>query len=63
MFGIYLMLNGTERFIIELIRVNKLYPVLGFKLSQAEIIAVMLVVIGLILVLVAGKVNKTAKES
>ncbi len=63
MFGIYLMLNGTERFIIELIRVNKLYPVLGFKLSQAEIIAAMLVVVGLILVLVAGKVNKTAKES
>lgn len=63
MFGIYLVLNGTERFIIELIRVNKLYDVMGFKLSQAEIIAAMLVLIGLIIIMVAGKVKRTAKES
>jgi len=55
MFGIYLLLNGIERFLIELIRVNKLYPVLGFNLSQAELIALLLSLAGLILIIYARK--------
>ncbi len=53
MFGIYLILNGTERFFVELMRVNKTYNFLGMKASQAEIIAMMLVLSGIILVVVA----------
>jgi phosphatidylglycerol---prolipoprotein diacylglyceryl transferase len=45
-FFIYLILNGLERFIIETIRVNPRYSVLGTALSQAQIIAIGLMVIG-----------------
>ncbi len=55
MFGIYLLINGMERFMIELIRVNKAYHLLGFKLSQAEIIALILAFSGLILIIIAKR--------
>jgi phosphatidylglycerol---prolipoprotein diacylglyceryl transferase len=47
LFCLYLILNGTERFFIEKIRVNKVYDVWGFHMTQAEMIAILLVVIGL----------------
>ncbi len=47
MFGFYLVLNGAERFFIEMFRVNKLYDTAGFNLSQAEIISICLMVAGL----------------
>lgn len=50
MFGIYLILNGMERFVIEKIRVNNHFSVLGFRMSQAEIIALLLIISGGILV-------------
>lgn len=53
MFGIYLVLNGIERFSIELIRVNKTYNIAGFHSSQAEIIASFLVLAGIVLILFA----------
>lgn len=54
MFGIYLILNGLERFLVELIRVNKQYDVVaGLSLSQAEIIALLLVLSGIALVIFA----------
>jgi prolipoprotein diacylglyceryltransferase len=37
--GLYLMLNGIERFLIELIRVNVKYDLFGLHPTQAEIIA------------------------
>lgn len=37
--GLYLMLNGIERFLIELIRVNVKYELFGLHPTQAEIIA------------------------
>lgn len=40
LFSGYLLFNGIERFFIEFIRVNDRYPVLGFSLSQAQIIAI-----------------------
>ena len=55
MFGIYLVLNGAERFFIERIRVNKLYHFLGFESTQAEVIAVGLFLTG-ILVMVGAQV-------
>ncbi len=47
LFFIYLILNGIERFLIETIRVNKKYEIWGMHPSQAQIIAVLLVVGGL----------------
>ncbi len=47
LFALYLLLNGIERFSIESIRVNQRYDVLGMQLSQAQIIAIGLVVLGI----------------
>lgn len=46
MFGIYLVFAGVERFLVELVRVNYKYD-LGFvHPSQAEIISVLMVIVG-----------------
>ena len=50
MFGIYLALNGIERLWIERLRVNKDYSILGFQSTQAQFIAVLLIMGGIILV-------------
>ena len=47
LFCIYLILNGIERFLIEKIRVNTEYNILG-GITQAEIISACLVFIGII---------------
>jgi len=47
MFGIYLILNGAERFLIELIRVNTKYHVFGIAFTQAEFISAVLVLTGI----------------
>lgn len=46
LFSIYLVLNGMERFTIEIIRVNPQYEVLGIALSQAQLIALGLILSG-----------------
>ena len=49
LFMIYLTLNGIERFFIEKIRVNdKLIDLPNFKMTQAELIAVILFIIGIV---------------
>ncbi|MCC8426127.1 prolipoprotein diacylglyceryl transferase [Mucilaginibacter sp. UR6-11] len=50
MFGVYLILNGIERFLIELIRVNTRYHVGGISFTQAEMISLLLVIGGLALI-------------
>ncbi|MEO8887601.1 MAG: prolipoprotein diacylglyceryl transferase family protein [Mucilaginibacter sp.] len=50
LFGIYLVLNGIERFLIELIRVNTRYNVAGISFTQAEMISLLLVVGGIALI-------------
>lgn len=47
LFSIYLMLNGTERFLIEKIRVNTEYNLFGMGITQAEIISTLLFTSGL----------------
>ena len=54
-FFLYLMLNGSERFFIEKIRVNNKFEFLGIIATQAEIIAVCLVITGAIGLWLAGK--------
>jgi prolipoprotein diacylglyceryltransferase len=55
LFGIYLTINGVERFMVESIRVNKTYAILGMHPSQAQIIAIFLILSGLITILLAKK--------
>ncbi|MCB0707574.1 MAG: prolipoprotein diacylglyceryl transferase [Saprospiraceae bacterium] len=64
LFFVYLIFNGIERFTIEQIRINDEYNVLGFYLTQAEIIAILLFIIGVAGVLfLRNRHNKTAKAS
>ncbi len=51
MFGIYLVLNGLERFFVEKIRVNYKYDWGFLHPTQAEIISMGLVIAGIILIL------------
>ncbi len=51
LFAIYLILNGIERFFIELIRVNNTYDIFGYHVTQAEIISTLLVFTGVGLLL------------
>lgn len=47
LFGLYLVLNGIERFFIEKIRVNTKYDIFGFHPTQAELISTALVIAGI----------------
>ena len=48
MLSLYLIFNGIERLIIEQIRINPKYDILGLKATQAEIIAVVFLLLGLL---------------
>lgn len=50
MSGIYLIFNGTERFLIEKIRVNATYKIGTLQITQAEIISFILIIAGVLLV-------------
>ena len=50
MFGIYMILNGVERFFIELIRVNTKYHVAGISFTQAEMISLLMTIGGIALI-------------
>ena len=57
LFSIYLILNGIEIFFIEKIRVN---DALIFNLTQAQIVAITLFLIGSVLLLYLLKKKKNA---
>jgi phosphatidylglycerol:prolipoprotein diacylglycerol transferase len=59
MFGIYLVFNGIERFFIEKIRVNYKYDWGFLHPTQAEIIAVGLILTGLAIVIFIKKKNQS----
>ena len=61
LFFIYLIFNGFERFWIEKIRVNENYQVFGINTTQAEFIAVILMMIGVIGALVTWYRYKQGK--
>ena len=60
-FSIYLILNGTERFFIEKIRVNTEYNFLG-GITQAEIISFCLIITGILLGIFFINQDKTSKQ-
>ncbi|MGP8215634.1 MAG: prolipoprotein diacylglyceryl transferase [Bacteroidia bacterium] len=47
LFCIYLAMNGVERFLIELIRVNIKYDIFGLKATQAQLISPILFLLGI----------------
>ncbi|HEY9177863.1 MAG TPA: prolipoprotein diacylglyceryl transferase family protein [Flavipsychrobacter sp.] len=49
LFGLYLVVNGLERFFVEKIRVNYKYDLGFIRPTQAEIISTVLVITGLVL--------------
>ena len=57
-FGIYLMVNGLERFLVEKIRVNTTYTIFGFHPTQAEIISTFLFLSGVAFIIYSIKRNK-----
>jgi prolipoprotein diacylglyceryltransferase len=44
LFALYLFMNGLSRFLVEKIRVNTTYDIFGFHPTQAELIAVALMI-------------------
>jgi phosphatidylglycerol:prolipoprotein diacylglycerol transferase len=63
LFGIYLVLNGLERFFIEKIRVNTRYEFLPFHPTQAEIISFILVITGVLFIVRAKKWFGTVEQT
>jgi prolipoprotein diacylglyceryltransferase len=55
MFAVYLLVNGIERFTIEQIRVNTKYNFWGIHPTQAELIALLLIVGGILLYFLSPK--------
>jgi phosphatidylglycerol:prolipoprotein diacylglycerol transferase len=47
LFSVYLLLAGVERLLIEQIRVNPVFDIAGFKATQAEMIALALIAMGI----------------
>ncbi len=47
LFSLYLVFAGIERFLIEQIRVNNTFDLLGMTVTQAEVISVLLILAGL----------------
>ena len=62
LFGLYLVINGLERFFVEKIRVNYKYDLGFIKPTQAEIISTVLVITGLILLFVVSKRMKDKEQ-
>lgn len=59
LFGLFMILNGIERFFIEKIRINHKYNIFGLHLTQAEIISACLILIGIAVMIYFSKLNKT----
>ncbi|MDZ7743933.1 MAG: prolipoprotein diacylglyceryl transferase family protein [Bacteroidota bacterium] len=62
LFSVYLVFNGIERFLIEKIRVNTQYHIWDIKITQAEIISVVLVILGILGILYTWKRGKNLKQ-
>jgi phosphatidylglycerol---prolipoprotein diacylglyceryl transferase len=62
LFSIYLILNGLERFFVEMIRVNSKYHVGSFSFTQAELISTLLVLGGIVGIFLSLNAAKKGKE-
>lgn len=62
LFSIYLVLEGTERFVIELVRVNPPYHFIGLSFTQAQFISSASILIGIIGIFVSIKWREKFKN-
>lgn len=62
LFGIYLILNGLERFFIEKIRVNNKLNIFGLEPTQAEVISFFLVLSGIVLIIYLYNKSRSVKS-
>ena len=60
LFSWYLLFNGIERFLVESIRVNSKYHLAGLEFSQAQLISLILILIGCTGIMYFRKKNSTA---
>jgi prolipoprotein diacylglyceryl transferase len=58
LFSIYLIFNGFERFFIEKIRINTTYHIFNSDITQAEIISVVLILLGILGIMLFTKYHK-----
>jgi phosphatidylglycerol:prolipoprotein diacylglycerol transferase len=58
LFCIYAILNGSERFFMEFIKINPRYTLLGLSLSQAQWIALGWILVGMVGLTLIGR-NRT----
>ena len=63
LFGIYLILNGLERFFIEKIRVNNKLNIFGLEPTQAEVISFFLVLSGIVLIVYLYNKSRSVKTA
>jgi prolipoprotein diacylglyceryltransferase len=59
-FALYVLLNGVERFLIEKIRVNVKFDVMGIQMTQAEIIAILFILSGAAMLFWLHKKSRTS---
>jgi|JI6StandDraft_1071083.scaffolds.fasta_scaffold09074_3 phosphatidylglycerol:prolipoprotein diacylglycerol transferase len=62
-FGLYLILNGIERFFIEKIRVNNKFDFFGMEGTQAELIAVIFMLVGIAILILQTKKQRALQQS
>ena len=62
LFGIYLIMNGVERFFVELIRVNNKYDLGFIRPTQAELISLAMVILGIVVIACNRKIRLRQKE-
>ncbi|HNW74307.1 MAG TPA: prolipoprotein diacylglyceryl transferase, partial [Bacteroidales bacterium] len=62
LFGLFLVIHGTGRFLVEQIRINKQYDLFGLLLSQAEIISVGLILAGISVMLYYRRLGKNTPK-
>ncbi len=63
LFGLYLILNGLERFFIEKIRVNTRLDIFGLHPTQAEIISSLLFLTGVAIWIILARKAKISKTT
>lgn len=61
--GLFLVFNGLERFIIEFVRINNKYPMLGMNYTQAQYISIGMIIIGAALCIWALFIQKEENYS
>ncbi len=54
LFGIYLVFNGVERFLIERIRVNVKMHLLGIEMTQAQLLSFLIILGGIAMIVYTG---------